>query len=290
MTVRKDIRRGAIFACAVLAVLFVGKLISGEDRVPSQNNSNLESGYGSFSMARKNYASQKKQAGGNISAADAQKYEKVATIGQSTQDFDADRAKIESLISSASALTQYEQQQGLSGHRSLQLGIGVPPSQFDTFIADARKIAKVTYLAIVKTDKTNEYRQLRAKKETLEKTRKAFADMAASGGSVDERLKVQAQLTEVEEKLQDLGVTLGDFNSENEFCTVKLTLSEAWHAEGSFAAVARLPCPHLDHRVFPVFGLRLRAGRTGAVARDAGRGRLGEGLDADRERVSARRS
>jgi len=223
---RKEIWRGAIFACAVLAALFIGKLISSEHTASSHRSSYLGSGYGSFSISRKNYASQK-QAGAKISAADTQKYEKVATIGQSTRDFDADRAKIKNLISSSSALTQYEQQQGLSGRRILQLGIGVPPSRFDTFIADARKIAKLTYLAIIKTDKTNEYRQLRAKKETLEKTRKALADMAASGGSVDERLKVQAQLTVVEEKLQDLGVTLGDFNSENEFCTVKLTLSEA---------------------------------------------------------------
>jgi hypothetical protein len=226
VTVRKDVRRGAIFTGALLAVLFIGKLMSGDDPAPSQGSNWAESGYGSHSMARKNYASQK-QAGGNISAADAQKYEKVGTIGQSTVDFDADRARIDSLISSSGALTQHEQQQGLSGHRTLQLGIGVPPSQFDSFIVDARKIAKVTYLAIVKTDKTREYRELRAKKETLEKTRKALADMAASGGSVDERLKVQAQLTEVEEKLQGLGVSLGDFNSENEFCTVMLTLSEA---------------------------------------------------------------
>ena len=81
-------------------------------------------------MARKNYASEKK-AGGNIQPSDAQKYEKVATIGESTSNFDADRAKIESLIASSGALTQYEQQQGLSGHRTLQLGIGVPPSPFD---------------------------------------------------------------------------------------------------------------------------------------------------------------
>jgi hypothetical protein len=43
---------------------------------------------------------------------------------------------------------------------------------------------------------------------------------------VDERLKVQARLTEIEEKIQDLGVSLGEFNAENEFCTVKLTLAE----------------------------------------------------------------
>ena len=210
----------------VLAALFIGKLATGDEAVSPSGNALQNSELSGIYIARKNYASQK-QAGGNIAPADAQKYEKVATIGQSASDFDSDRAKIESLIASSGGITQYEQQQGLTGHRTLQLGIGVPPARFDSFVEEARKIAKVTYLAIVKTDKTNEYKQLRAKRETLEKARKALADMAASGGSVDERLKVQAKLTEVEDKLQDLGVSLGDFNADNEFCTVKLTLAES---------------------------------------------------------------
>jgi uncharacterized protein YfcZ (UPF0381/DUF406 family) len=226
MTVKREIRRGAIFACAVLAALFIGKLATGDEAEPPAGNAWLSDSSASFSMARKNYASLK-YAGGTVAPVDAQKYEKVATVGESTSNFDADRAKVESLIASSGALTQYEQQQGLSGRRTLQLGIGVPPSQFDSFVEESRKIAKLTYLAIVKTDKTNEYRQLRARKETLEKSRKTLAEMAASGGSVDERLKVQAKLTEVEDKLQDLGVSLGDFNAENEFCTVKLTLAES---------------------------------------------------------------
>ncbi len=213
-------------AAAILAVLFIGKLATGDEAASPHGNAWQSEGYATFSMARKNYASEK-QAGGHIAAADTQKYEKVATIGHSTSSFDADRAKTDSLIASSGGLTQYEQLQGLNGHRVLQLGIGVPPSQFDSFVEEARKIAKVTYLAIVKTDKTNDYKQLRAKRETLEKTRKALSDMAGSGGSVEERLSVLARLTDVEEKLQDLGVSLGDFNSENEFCTVKLTLAES---------------------------------------------------------------
>jgi uncharacterized protein YfcZ (UPF0381/DUF406 family) len=226
MTKKQAFERGAILAAAVLALLFFGKLLSGDEPVSPQGNTwlNDSSGYGSYS--RKNYASEKKLGGGNISPADAQKYEKVATIGQAATDFEADRARISALISSSGGLTQYEKLQGLAGRRTLQLGIGVPPSGFDSFIEDARKIAKVTHLEIVKTDKTREYRELRAKKESLEKTRKSLTDMAASGGSVDERLKVQAKLTEVEDKLQDLGVSLGDFNTENEFCTVNLTLNE----------------------------------------------------------------
>ena len=125
MTVKREIRRGAIFACAVLAALFIGKLATGDDAASPQGNVWLSDSSASFSMTRKNYASQKP--GGSIAVVDTQKYEKVATVGESTSDFDADRAKVESLIASSGALTQYEQQQGLSGHRTLQLGIGVPP-------------------------------------------------------------------------------------------------------------------------------------------------------------------
>src|SRR5258706_14057215 len=126
----------------------------------------------------------------------------MAPVGQSTSNFDADRAKVDALIVASNGLTQYELQQGLTGARILHLTIGVPPGKFDPFIEDIRKIAKNTHLVVVKTDKTNEYRQLRARRETLEKTRKALTEMAASGGSIDERLKVHAQLAQVEDKLQ----------------------------------------------------------------------------------------
>ncbi len=225
MTLRKAARVSTLLAFLLFTALFIFK-IAIENGAVSPPGMTSFGGSASFEMSRKNYASSKQ--GGDFPAAppDSQKYEKIATIGEATPSFDEDRAKIEALIAADAGLTQYEQQQGLDGHRILQLGIGIPPAKFDSFIGDARKIAKVTHLSITKTDKTNEYRQLRAKRETLEKARKALTEMAGSGGSVDERLKVQAQLTEVEEKIQDLGVSLGDFNAENEFCTVKLTLAE----------------------------------------------------------------
>ena len=198
MSPGKALLRASLLAFAVLAALFILKFLIGEKPIPPISGEHYSSSI-SFEMARKNYASQK-LSGGVIATGDAQKYEKVATIGQSTSKFDADRAKVDALIASSGGLTQYEQQQGLAGHRTLQLGIGVPPAKFDPFIEEARKVAKITSLAIVKTDKTNEYRQLHAKRETLEKARAALTDMAGAGGSVDERLKVQARLTEVEEK------------------------------------------------------------------------------------------
>jgi uncharacterized protein YfcZ (UPF0381/DUF406 family) len=236
MTLKNAFLRALLLAILLWTALFIFKLAIGDARIlpaPSPAIFNPASNYDSV---RKNYASQKQLADGLAQAGEAQKYEKVATIGQSTPNFDAGRAKVDGLIAASGGLTQYELQQGLPGARILYLTIGVPPAKFDSFIDDLRKIAKNTQLVIVKTDKTNEYRQLRARRETLEKTRKSLTDMAGAGGSIDERLKVQAQLTQVEDKLQDLGVALGDFNAENEFCTVKLTLAEATTQQGPSVA------------------------------------------------------
>jgi uncharacterized protein YfcZ (UPF0381/DUF406 family) len=232
MSLKKAFLRALLLALILWSALFVFKFAAGEHTIPPAAAPGYFNAASNFDTARKNYASQKQLADGLAQAGETQKYEKVATLGQSTPNFDADRVKVDALIAASSGITQYELQQGLPGARILYLTIGVPPAKFDPFIDELRKLAKNTQLVIVKTDKTNEFRQLRARRETLEKTRKALTQMASAGGSIEERLKVQAQLTQVEDKLQDLGVALGDFNAENEFCTVKLTLAETAARQG----------------------------------------------------------
>jgi hypothetical protein len=180
-----------------------------------------------FSLSRKNYASEKTSSGsGAASLGDSQKYEKVATIGLSTTSFTEHRAGLDRLIASTGAQVQLERMQGLAGGRVLNLGIGVPPERFDSFIEDARKLGRETGLTVVKNDKTNDYLKLRARRATLEKTRTQLETLQSAGGSVDERLKVQQQLSELEDKIQEMGVSLGEFDMQNELCTVKLTLAE----------------------------------------------------------------
>ncbi len=110
--------------------------------------------------------------------------------------------------------------------RSLQLGIGVPPDRFDVFVEAARLVGKNTSIEVVKNDKTNEYLQLKAKRQTLEKARAALEELRTGGGSTEERVVVQNRLTEIEQQIQDLGVSLGEFDSQNELCTVKVALRE----------------------------------------------------------------
>jgi hypothetical protein len=181
----------------------------------------------SFDMTKNNYATATKLAGpSGQPVGDSQKYEKIATLTEVTRDYDADRKRVDDLISKHQGIVQFERASGLPRQRTLYLGVGVPPDRFDTFIDAVKEIGRNTQVEIIKNDKTNEYLQLRAKRATLEKARAGLEAVQASGGSVDERIHVQNRLTEIEERIQDLGVSLGEFDSQNELCTVKLTLSE----------------------------------------------------------------
>lgn len=177
-----------------------------------------------FDYSTKNYAGQKQPSTPNL--AGAERYEKIASLGQRTHEFEADRRKILSAIEEFRGAVQYERAQGLRGRQRLDLGIGVPPQHFDDFIARNRTIGTLTLFSIVKNDKTNEYQQLRAKRLSLEKALGAIEELRKLQASVDERLKVEARFNEIESEIQALGIALGDFDSQNELYTVKLTLQE----------------------------------------------------------------
>jgi hypothetical protein len=179
----------------------------------------------SFEFAKNNYATAPKLLGpSGQPVGDIQKYEKIATLTELTRDFDADRKRVDDLIAKQQGVVQFERATGLAGRRALYLGVGVPPDRFDAFIDSVKTIGTNAQIEIIKNDKTNEYLQLRAKRATLEKARAGLE--ALQGGSVDERIHVQNRLTEIEERIQELGVSLGEFDNQNELCTVKLTLTE----------------------------------------------------------------
>ncbi len=219
---KKLLLRAGIVSVVALTALFLFKLTFDGKR----HYYRAAVSFDGFELSRKNYASFKKSGGAPQSLGNAQKFEKIATLRETTRSFDDARKKVNGLIHETGGLVQYEQLQGLTGRRVLQLGIGIPPVKFDDFINNVSQIGRVTHLTIVKNDKTNEYHQLNAKRQSLLNAKKTLLELAVSGGSVDERLKVHQRLAEVEEAIQNLSISLGDFDTENEFCTVKLTLAE----------------------------------------------------------------
>jgi Domain of unknown function (DUF4349) len=121
---------------------------------------------------------------------------------------------------------QYENSNGKKGDRKLDLIIGIQPEKFDTFYLDLQSIGSIKSLSISKTDKTNEYRELNAKKLSLEKTLASLNELKQRGGNISDYVGLHDKILEIEGKMQELGVQLGNFDEENEFCTVRFSLIE----------------------------------------------------------------
>lgn len=226
-----------IFAAGFLALFLLrfayGYLTLGDTPPFILKDQTGYSGGWEFAKGVKNYASLKRKisavaapAAGAAAGGD-QKYEKIANIGLKSAEFEKEEERIRQLIGEKDALIQFEQRQGLKGHRSLRLAIGIDPRFFDAFVEKVQTFGELTRLTIDKADKTNEYRDLQAKRRALEKTREALAALKNRDGEMRAMIELEQQILSLEQQIQGLGVSLGDFDSENEFVTVKLLLAEA---------------------------------------------------------------
>ena len=217
-----------------LFVLRLGYGLWSETRGPDavRQGSTFDGMSWEFGKGIKNYASYKRKRSVSVQSPGAgagagQKYEKIANIGLRSVEFEEDEARIRRLIGENDALIQFEQRQGLKGYRTLQLAIGVDPIAFDAFVDKVQTFGELTRLTINKSDKTNEYHDLQTKRRALEKTREALTLLKQRDGEIRAMIELEQQILSLEQQIQGLGVSLGDFDSENEFVTVKLRLAES---------------------------------------------------------------
>jgi Domain of unknown function (DUF4349) len=223
------------WAIAGFAVLFILRFIYGY----VNTNTSGEGGYSGSNYfdqiqdLRKNYASDKRTKSGstaismsNMQAVSNQKFEKTANLNAKTTNFENDEKILRGKVKSYNAVIQYENSTGRKGDRELHLIIGIQPEKFDTFYLDLQRIGSIKSLSISKTDKTNEYRELNAKKLSLEKTLASLIELKQRGGNISDYVGLHDKILEIEGKMQELGVQLGNFDEENEFCTVRFSLIE----------------------------------------------------------------
>jgi len=224
-------KRGVLLLAIGFVVLFClrlgyGYLVPGDDS-PS-NTDSLSGNFGDFELVKKNYASEKLK----FDRADSQpvsvdqKYEKIADLQSRTRAFEDDERKLRESIKSYNAQIQFEQNSGLPGGRRLNLAIGVQPAKFDQMVAAVKGIGSLSSIQINKTDKTNEYKDLNAKRVSMEKARDALVSLQSKGGKIDELINLDSKILELETDLQEAGVKLGEYDAENEFCTIKFVLKE----------------------------------------------------------------
>lgn len=222
------------WATLVFLVLFIFRFIYGYVAPDGRQASDYSNDFfESISNLRKNYASEKMQYKGesgrqqpDMAVSPSQKYEKTASVKTKSSHFEQDSKQIAAQTEAFKAIVQYEQALGLKGGRELHLMIGVNPEAFDSFYLAIQKIGVIRATQITKVDKTNEYRQLNAQKASLLKTLESLNELKSKPGPITDLVALHDKILETEGKLQDLGVELGNFDTENEFCTVKISLYE----------------------------------------------------------------
>lgn len=180
---------------------------------------------------RKNYATESKGGESTTSAAGmpgsaAQKYEKTASLQARTDDFPDDEKRLREISRNFNAIIQFEQRSGNPGHRDLHLMIGVRPESFDSFYVVVQAIGRIYANTVTKVDKTTEFRELNAKKASLEKALASLTELKNRAGSISDLVGLHDKILEIERQMQELGVELGNFSAENEFCTVRFSLHE----------------------------------------------------------------
>jgi hypothetical protein len=216
----------------LFVLLFCFRLYYGYVAVDIKSNHDYSDNFfGSIDNLRKNYASEKiEMKGGELQAASNmasnQKYEKTASLKTKTSEFEKDEQALKAKSKAFKAVIQYEQSLGNKGNRQIHLLIGVNPTLFDSLYLELKKIGVLKATEITKVDKTNEYRELNAKKASIEKTLQSLNDLKSKGGAIADFVALNDKILEIEERAQDLGVELGNFDTENEFCTVKFSMYE----------------------------------------------------------------
>ncbi len=229
---KQTMKRGLFYVIVGFCILFVLRLIYGYIAYPDDDpNARIQTQPIRWDapLKVKNFASQKLKVGtpqkGTPTTVD-QKYEKVGTLTSRSTHFEHDESQLRTLIEEYEMLIQFEQQSGLAGYRRLQMALGVFPEKFDQVMTQIQQIGILVSLQIDKSDKTNEYKELEAKKRSLEKTREALVNLKGQGGSIKELIELENRILDIENTIQNLGVRIGEFDEEHEFCTIKFILVE----------------------------------------------------------------
>lgn len=213
-------------------LLFIFRIIYGYIANDNSNQDNSSLFMNGIENIKKNYASEKKAVTVALDLSvptnekSNQKFEKTASLKSKSAEFESDEKQLKSNVKAFNAVIQYEQNMGQKGNRQIHIIIGINPMLFDSFYQTMKKIGVLKVCDVTKVDKTNEFLQLNAKKMSIQKNLQSMNDLKNKGGQISEFVSLNEKILEIEERLQELGVELGNFDAENEFCTVRFSLFE----------------------------------------------------------------
>ena len=156
-----------------------------------------------------------------------QVYEKGAQLTAGTAAFAEDEAKLRAALAEHKAVVFNERSTGLSPERRLTLQTGVPPERFDALVEQLQGVALLDSISVHHRDRTGEFRRLLAQQQSLKKHLEAVLKLRGrDNASIDDTLKVEQKVQDIEKDLRNLGVQLGELLGHESFYQVSFTLYE----------------------------------------------------------------
>jgi hypothetical protein len=157
-----------------------------------------------------------------------QVYEKSAHLATGTAEFADDEAAVRAALKQYGATVTNETASGLAPSRRLTLEVGVHPDQFDGLVEELRQVGYLESVTVQQRDRTEEFRRLHAQRQVLRKHLDAIAKLRSGDRklTVEEELKLEQKVQDIEKELQSLGGQLGDLLGKDSVYQIYLGLSE----------------------------------------------------------------
>jgi hypothetical protein len=169
-----------------------------------------------------------------------QVHEKTGRIVTTTTDFAAAETAIRAIIAEQKAIVSNESSGGVASDRRLTFEVGVSPDKFDTLVEQLQRIGRLESLSVEQHDRTGEFRQLAARRQSLKKHLETVNKLATRDNPTEDSLKLAREVKDIERELETLSAQAGDFLGKESFYTVTVTLFEdAAGRHGATVTLAR---------------------------------------------------
>src|SRR5262245_15144635 len=155
-----------------------------------------------------------------------QVHEKIGRVATTTTDFAADEAAIRTVLEGQKVVMVNETSGGVAPARRLTLEVGVSPDKFDALMAELQGIGRLESLRVEQHDRTGEFRQLAARRQSLKKHLETVSKLSARDNTTDDSLKLARELKDIERELETISAQAGDFLGKESLYTVSVTLVE----------------------------------------------------------------
>ncbi len=171
-----------------------------------------------------------------IAAQDERKIVRTAEMVLATGDFDADRARIESLVSDAGGYIELQSVNAdAQARRSADYTLRVPAPALDDFLARLQGVGRVLLQSQSATDRSARYYDAETRLDTQRQKLRRLSELLAKAEQVSDLIEIESAIADAQYQIDSYQSTVSRLQKQVDESAVSVTLRETGAAEASQA-------------------------------------------------------